>query len=411
MIRRNITADVKTYLKHFPALLITGARQVGKSTLALQLGIDEYVTLDDIASYQSAKTDPKGFILTLPKPVIIDEVQRVPEIFVAIKEQIDLDRTAGRFILTGSSKLKWFKNLSDSLAGRIGIIDLYAFNLSEIYQRPYNLIDQLFSNTSLPSSNFPDVTTQILNGGFPEVQTIQHNKTRMLWFTSYIRTYIERDLHDVSNVRNLDSFMRFYLAMALRSSQQLNKSSLGKACQVDTKTLDNYLSILKNTYQVILLKPYFNNALKRLVKMPKLYMLDSGILCHLLKIRQTKQLADSLHKGAVIETFVLSELVKANTYAEESVEISYYRTSDGKEIDFILDNGSQLIALEIKFSHTVRSSDFKHIRYFIDQQAGRVLRGLVMYSGMKVLPFGEYNGVALWAVPFGLMTGAIDEHE
>ena len=406
MIKRNITADVKTYLTHFPALLITGARQVGKSTLALQLGIDEYVTLDDIASYQSAKTDPKGFILNLPKPVIIDEVQRVPEIFVAIKEQIDLDRTAGRFVLTGSSNLKGFKNLSDSLAGRIGIIDLYAFNLSEIYQRPYNLIDQLFSNRPLPSSSFPDVSTQILNGGFPEVQTIEHNKTRMLWFTSYIRTYIERDLHDVSNIRNLDSFMRFYLAMALRSSQQLNKSSLSKACQVDTKTLDNYLSILKNTYQVILLKPYFNNALKRLVKMPKLYMLDSGILCHLLKIRQTKQLIESLHKGAVIETFVLSELVKANTYAEESVEISYYRTSDGKEIDFILDNGSQLIALEIKSSHTVTSSDFKHIRYFIDQQAGRVLRGLVMYSGSKVLPFGEYNGVALWAVPLGLMTGA-----
>ena len=294
--------------------MITGVRQVGKSTLALQLGIDNYVTLDDIASYQSAKTDPKGFILNLSKPVIIDEVQRVPEIFVVIKEQIDQDRTAGYFILTGSSNLQGFKNLSDSLAGRIGIIDLYGFNLSEIYQQSYNFIDSLFIDKPLSyNAPFPDITPHILKGGFPEVQTIEHVKTRMLWFTSYIRTYIECDLHDVSQIRNLDSFMRLYLAMALRSSQQLNKAALGKACQIDSKTLDNYLSLLKNTYQITLLKPYFNNALKRLVKMPKLYMLDSGILSHLLKIGQTDQLTNSQHKGAIVETFVLSELIKANT--------------------------------------------------------------------------------------------------
>lgn len=406
MLFRHITHDVKTYLQHFPAILITGARQVGKSTLALQLGIEHYITLDDIAAYQSAKADPKGFILSLPKPVIIDEVQRVPDIFVAIKEQIDQDRSPGQYVLTGSSNLQGFKTLSDSLAGRIGIIDLYAFNLSEIYQQPYNLIDQLFSAETLQApKDIPDFSLHVLRGGFPEVQTIENDKTRMLWFTSYIRTYIERDLHDLSNIRNLDNFMRLYLSTAIRSSQQLNKSALGKDCQIDAKTLDNYLTLLRNTYQIVLLKPFFNNALKRLVKMPKLYMLDSGILCHLLKIRQSKQIVNSQHKGAVFETFVLSELIKANTYAQSPVELGYYRTNDGKEIDFILDNGEQLIAIEIKAAHTVTQSDFKHIRYFIEQQPDKVAKAIVMYAGDKCLPFGEHEGVELWAVPFSMLSG------
>lgn len=246
MLKRHILADVQAYLMHFPSLLITGARQVGKSTLALQLGIENYVTLDDIATYQSAKADPKGFILSLTKPVIIDEIQRVPELFVAIKEQIDLDRRAGQFVLTGSSSLQGFRDLSDSLAGRIGIVDLYGFNLSEIYATNFNVLDHLFSDTHFSSLEHSiDIPSHLIKGGFPEVQTITHAKTRMLWFSSYIRTYIERDLHDVGNIRNLDSFMRLYLLLALRSANLLNKSELAKESSIDTKTLDNYLSILK----------------------------------------------------------------------------------------------------------------------------------------------------------------------
>jgi hypothetical protein len=403
MLYRNITADVQAYLTHFPSLLITGARQVGKSTLALSLGIENYVTLDDIATYQSAKTDPKGFILSLPKPVVIDEVQRVPEIFVAIKEQIDQDRTLGRFVLTGSSNLQGFKHVSDSLAGRIGIVDLYAFNLSEIVGQRFNFIDHVFSGKPFPTvATVTDIAPYLIKGGFPEIQRIDHAKTRMLWFSSYIRTYIERDLHDIANIRNLDSFMRLYLSLALRSANLLNKSDLAKDCQIDTKTLDNYLSILKNTYQVALLKPWFNNATKRLVKMPKVFMLDTGILCHLLKITSPEELHNSSSRGAVYETFVLSELVKANTYAAQVAELSFYRTSDGKEIDFVLDNGKGMVALEVKAAHSVTPADFRHIRHFIGQNPGRVLQGIVLYAGERALPFGECEGVALWAVPLGM---------
>ena len=406
MLNRNITADVQAYLAHFPSLLITGARQVGKSTLALQLGIEHYVTLDDIATYQSAKADPKGFVLSLPKPVVIDEVQRVPELFVAIKEQIDLDRTPGRFVLTGSSSLQGFRDISDSLAGRIGIVDLYAFNLSEIVGQRFNFIDHVFSGAAFPPvAQVTDIVPHLLRGGFPEVQTIEHAKTRMLWFSSYIRTYIERDLHDMSNIRNLDSFMRLYLSLALRSANLLNKSDLAKDCQIDVKTLENYLGILKNTYQIALLKPWFSNVAKRLVKMPKVFMLDSGILCHLLKLTSAEDLQQSSNRGAVYETFVLSELVKANTYAAQPADLSFYRTSDGKEIDFVLDNGKGMVLLEVKAAHTVTPNDFRHIKYFIEQNSGRVREGIVLYAGERVLPFGESDGVKLWAVPLGMMAG------
>lgn len=406
MLNRHILADVKAYLAHFPSLLITGARQVGKSTLALQLGIEHYVTLDDIATYQSAKTDSKGFVLSLPKPVVIDEIQRVPGLLVAIKEHIDLDRTAGRFVLTGSSSLQAFRDLSDSLAGRVGIVDLYGFNLSEVYGNAFNIIDHLFSDQAFPPvPPVTDIAPHLLKGGFPEMQTLEQVKTRMLWFSSYIRTYIERDLQDAGNIRNLDSFTRLYLLLAVRNANLLNKSDLANACQIDVKTLDHYLGILKNTYQIALLKPWFSNAGKRLVKMPKLFMLDTGILCHLLKIRSAEDLAQSQYRGAVYETFVLSELVKANTYAAQPVDLSFYRTQDGKEIDFVLDNGNGLILLEIKAAHTVTPQDFRHISHFIAQNTGRVLQGIVLYAGERVLPFGDTDGVKLWAVPLGILAG------
>ncbi|OQX11405.1 MAG: ATPase [Thiothrix lacustris] len=406
MLHRHITADVQTYLAHLPSLLITGARQVGKSTLALSLGIDNYVTLDDIATYQSAKADPKGFILSLRTPVVIDEVQRVPEVFVAIKEQIDQDCTPGRFVLTGSSNLQGFKQVSDSLAGRIGIVDLYAFNLSEIIGQPVNFIDDVFAGKPFATTaTVTDIAPYIIKGGFPEVQRIEHPKTRMLWFSSYIRSHVERDLLDMGNIRNLDSFMRLYLSLALRSANLLNKSDLANDCQIDAKTLDNYLSILKNTYQVALLKPWFTNAAKRLVKMPKVFMLDTGILCHLLKITSPAELHQSNNRGAVYETFVLSELVKANTYATQPVDLSFYRTSDGKEIDFVLDNGKGLVLLEVKAAHSVTPTDFRHIRHFIEQNPGRVVQGMVLYAGERALPFGECDGVGLWAVPLGMMAG------
>ncbi len=402
MIKRALRKDILIYIKHFPSILITGARQVGKSTLAMDLGIDNYVTFDDITTYESAKADPKSFIMSLKKPVVIDEVQKVPDIFAAIKEYLDNNRTAGTFILTGSSNLQGFKDISDSLAGRIGIIDLYPFNLAECYEKESNLIDILLSDTLPTKIDEIDFPKHVIKGGFPEVQTIEEPKILYLWFSSYISTYIERDARDLGDIRNLDSFMRLYKNLAFRSANLTNKAEISKETGINKVTLDNYLSLLKNTYQVSFLPPYYKNELKRLTKTPKAFLCDTGILCHLLRITDTDQLMQSEYKGMLYESFVYAELLKANTYAKNKVDISFYRTSDDKEIDFILDNGSSLTAIEVKSAKTVTMADFKHIKHFAESTNGLLKTGYVMYNGNKILSFGEYAGTKLYAVPIYL---------
>ena len=402
MLTRSLREDLLKYLKHFPSVLIAGARQVGKSTLAMSLGIDNYVTFDDITSYESAKTDPKGFVSRLPKPVIIDEVQKVPDIFPAVKEWIDGDRKPGTFVLTGSTNLQGFKNISESLAGRIGIIDLYPLNLAEIYQSKTNLVDMLISNDLPAGKSNVGIEHHIIRGGYPEIREMDDKKLLYLWFSSYISTYIERDARDIGDIRNLDSFMKLYKNAAFRSGSLMNKSELSKECGIDNKTLDNYLTILKNTYQVSLLAPYFSNELKRLVKTPKIYMCDSGILAHLLRVTSPEQLAESEYKGMLYETFVFDELLKANAYAEDRAEISFYRTSDGVEVDFILDSGRSMAAIEVKSSKSVSSGDFKNIKYAADSLRGKLKYGYVMYSGSEVMSFGQYAETKLFAIPYSV---------
>jgi hypothetical protein len=402
MLTRSLREDLLKYLKHFPSVLIAGARQVGKSTLAMSLGIDNYVTFDDITSYESAKTDPKGFVSRLPKPVIIDEIQKVPDIFPAVKEWIDGDRKPGTFVLTGSTNLQGFKNISESLAGRIGIIDLYPLNLAEIYQSKTNLVDMLISNDLPAGKSNVGIEHHIIRGGYPEIREMDDKKLLYLWFSSYISTYIERDARDIGDIRNLDSFMKLYKNAAFRSGSLMNKSELSKECGIDNKTLDNYLTILKNTYQVSLLAPYFSNELKRLVKTPKIYMCDSGILAHLLRVTSPEQLAESEYKGMLYETFVFDELLKANAYAEDRVEISFYRTSDGVEVDFILDSGRSMAAIEVKSSKSVSSGDFKNIKYAADSLRGKLKYGYVMYSGSEVMSFGQHAETKLFAIPYSV---------
>ncbi|MEA3544651.1 MAG: ATP-binding protein [Thermodesulfobacteriota bacterium] len=411
MIKRLIKQDIKLYLKHFPSILITGARQVGKSTLAMDLGVENYVTFDDISTLQSAKTDPKGFIQALGKPVIIDEVQKVPEIFVAIKEHIDNDRTAGTFILTGSSNLQGFKNISDSLAGRIGIIDLYPFSLYELFAVNDNFIDFVFADID-PSIEFKPLPIEnyIINGGFPEVQTIEEEKIKYLWFSSYITTYIERDARDIGDIRNLDGFIKLYKALAYRSGNLVNKSALGNESGLTNKTLENYLAILKNTYQISMLQPYFQNELKRTIKAPKVFMNDTGVLAHLLRVTSTEALETSEYKGAIYESFIFAEILKSNSYASNKTELSFYRTNDGKEIDFILDNKHELVAVEVKSSKSVKAADFKQIKHFIEQVGTKVSKGIVMYNGNKIMTFGTHLDTTLYALPFSTFANLSRSH-
>ena len=204
-IKRAISDEIKEYMKSFPVLLISGARQVGKSTLALNLDIPNYITLDDINIYESARNDPKDFIEHCNKPIVIDEIQRVPILLLAIKEFVDKDRTNGQFILTGSANLKGFKDISDSLAGRIGIVELYPLSQKELSHSDENLIDILsgdISHLALKKYDNDGLSEKIINGGYPEITKIDSEKSKYLWFSSYIRTYIESDAKEIGNIRN-----------------------------------------------------------------------------------------------------------------------------------------------------------------------------------------------------------------
>lgn len=403
-LKRAIRTDIENYLKYFPVLLISGARQVGKSTLALHLGIDTYVTLDDINIYQMAKNDPKGFIEYLEKPVIIDEVQRLPGLLLAIKEYVDKQRTNGMFVLTGSASLAGFKDISDSLAGRIGIVELYPLNLREKYGKTGNIIDLFLGDLDrylLKQFDSSLIVQNIIDGGYPEIMNIDNAKAKYLWFSSYIRTYIESDAKEMANIRNLDKFITMYRLCMLRSGNILNQNELQKESGLDNRTFSSYFSVLEHTYQLQKLKPYFRNELKRLVKSPKIYAVDTGILCHLLNITHEEEYLRSPYKGNILETFVYGELLKANTYAQTKPMLTYYRTSDKKEIDFVLDFSNRVIAIEVKSSRSISQQDFKHIYHLSKEIPDVFEKGIVLYAGDDFLKIDEN----MYAVPLGFLVG------
>ena len=401
-IKRAIANEIKEYMKSFPVLLISGARQVGKSTLALNLEIPNYITLDDINIYESARNDPKGFIEHCKKPIVIDEVQRVPILLLAIKEFVDKDRTNGQFILTGSANLKGFKDISDSLAGRIGIVELYPLSQKELSHSDENLIDILsgdISHLSLKKYDNEGLSEKIINGGYPEITKISSEKSKYLWFSSYIRTYIESDAKEIGNIRNMDKFITMYRLCMLRSGNIFNKNELCLESGLDNKTFDSYFSVLEHTYQIQKLQPYFNNALKRLIKTPKIFATDTGVLAHLLQISSEQELTNSPYKGAIYETFVFDELLKANTSSKKRANIYYYRTSDQKEIDFILEISGRLIAIEVKSSKTISKDDFKHIYHLKENLQSKFDKGVVFYTGDRAIKLDD----DMFALPFGFM--------
>ncbi len=401
-INRTIMNDLKDYLKYFPVLLISGARQVGKSTLALHLNIENYITLDDINMYEMAKNDPKGFIERLEKPVVIDEAQRLPSLMITIKEFIDKDRINGQFILTGSASLQGFKDISDSLAGRIGIVELYPLSLKEKNKKTENIIDMFSGDLEqyvLTKYDNSKIVENMIDGGYPEILKIDSTKAKYLWFSSYIRTYIESDARELANIRNIDKFISMYRLVMLRSANMFNKHSLQSECGLDNKTFDIYFNVLEHTYQVQKLKPFFKNELKRLIKTPKVYATDTGVLSYLLQVTTKEEYEASHYKGDILETFIYDELIKAKTYATKNAELYYYRTSDKKEIDFILEFSSKVVAIEIKASKSVSKSDFKHIYHLANEIPNEFDKGIVLYNGESVLKIDDN----MYAIPFGFI--------
>ena len=391
MINRTILKDLQEALAVFPVVLLCGARQVGKSTLVLSL-CEHYITLDDITQLDGARADPKRFIQDLPRPIVIDEIQKAPELLPAIKEEVDRKRKNGDFLLTGSVNLLGYKKVTESLAGRMGVMELLPLSCREMANRAdANLADDLFSaewpnNKTPQSSNL--LLDSLLQGGYPELQRIHTQRGRNLWFSSYVSTYIERDVRDIGELRHIDRFIHLLNILAPRSATLLNKAELSRTAGIEQKTLTNYLSLLEMVFQIKRIQPYCANQGKRFVKSPKLFFTDSGVLCHLLGLNSKEILRNSSYYGAILETFVFTELLKAVQYSESPTRLWHYRTSDQHEIDLLIERDGKVIPVEIKAAKTVRKKDFKHIED-LQSRNSTVKNGVIFYQGEQLVPFGK----------------------
>lgn len=398
MKKRTLESILEIALKTFPVVLLNGARQVGKSTIALEK-FKNYLTFDDGELRLYAKENPKGFLKNLELPICLDEIQKVPTILQYIKMHIDSNRVNGDFLLTGSSNVLDHKDSKDTLAGRLCELRLHPLSSKEKNDKPFeNIIEKLLNRDfKLAKKDYSDeVINNIIDGGYPEILELK-GFSKDLWFKSYIATYIERDARDLADIRDIDSFIKFVNILSTRSATILNKSSLSIDVGIKDITCENYLSIINRIYQATLLRPYFINIGKTFVKSPKVYFNDTGVLCSLLRINSKEQLINSPYSGQIYETYVFCELQKHLSYLQKSSQMFHYRTNDKKEIDFIIEIDNEILAIEIKQSSSVKKDDFKHI-IDLQNKIDKKCLGIVFYNGDMVIEFSD----DLVAIPFGV---------
>ena len=339
MINRTAFSTAKRLALGFPILAITGPRQSGKTTLARTLFADKpYVTLEDPEEKEFADTDPRSFLARFPEGAIFDEVQRCPSLFSYLQGVVDGRRRMGEFILTGSQQFGLMSNITQSLAGRVGLLQLLPLSLSE--QK---------GGGTLPAT----LDRAMFQGGYP----VLHDRPVAPgdWLPNYVSTYVERDVRQLLAVRDLSLFQRFLKMCAARSGQLLNLSSLAADCGITHVTAREWLTVLEASYIVYLLRPYHRNFGKRLVKMPKLYFLDTGLMAYLLGIRDSDVVATHASRGALFETMVVSEWVKRAFNAGQSADLYFWRDSAGHEVDLLIPSGDRFMPVEIKSGATFSS--------------------------------------------------------
>lgn len=354
---RTITRQLRETVKAFAAIVLTGPRQSGKTTLLNHefASSHEYINLENPDTRERASSDPIGFLANIKTPVILDEIQYAPTLLPYIKEKIDLDRTPGRWLLTGSQNFALMKGVTESLAGRAAILTLLPLSVAERKGRgidSLNIHDLLSQNQSPLTGKTGQLAEFILTGGYPE-PLVNKSMSYSTWASSYLKTYLERDVRDLKNVGDLLQFQTFLRACAIRTGQILDLSDIAKDIGISFTTAKTWLSVLVASYQVVLLTPYYANLGKRLIKRPKLYFLDTGLASHLMGLHTTETISNSPQFGALIETLVVTDFFKRTYNHLDDPALYYLRTRDGLEIDLVVEDNQRLYLLEVKSSSNI----------------------------------------------------------
>ncbi|MCW1967216.1 MAG: ATP-binding protein [Anaerolineae bacterium] len=410
---RFLTQRLQHLLTLSPVVVLQGARQTGKSTLVQHIakssGRMRYRSMDDLTVFAAAQQDPQGFVASHQDvdTLILDEIQRAQQLLLPIKVEVDRDRRAGRFLLTGSAHTMILPRIADSLAGRLRLLTLWGLSQDELQGTPSHFLQEAFSETfaqhDAPNLQRADIVRRITRGGYPEMTTLAHTQDRADWVNAYITALLQRDVRDLAQVEGLSQFPRLLSLIATRSSGLLNTADLSRSLGLSNATLRRYLTLLEATFLLMTLPAYFNNLGKRIIKMPKIYVCDTGILCGLLGLDEQRLLHEPTLLGAPLETFVVTELLKMSEWSQMPLlKLYHFQNHDNREVDVVLERADgKIVGIEVKAAASASAADFKGLHALAEAAGDRFIRGLVLYLGPTQAQFAPN----LWAVPLSRLWG------